>query len=118
MTRCNISHAGLAERLDQKPRRNVGDDDDGNDPAENKTKQSRENHIRISGDVEKIEVAVNQSLRAHDPETHRGEAEHDRVMHCHAEAERDEIQHHRAGAGHDAQSGKRNQYNDSAQQTR
>ena len=59
----------------------------------------RENHIRIPRDIEKIEVAVNQSLCAHDPETHRREAEHDRVMDRHAEAERDKINQNELALG-------------------
>ena len=72
--------AGLAKRFDQQSRWNIRHDDDRNDPAENKTKDLRKNHVRITRDIEEIEVAVNQSLRTHDPETYRGEAEHDRVM--------------------------------------
>ena len=61
------------------------------DPAENEAKESRKNHVRITRDVDEIEVAVNESLRAHDPETYRGEGEHDRVMDRHSEAKRAQV---------------------------
>src|SRR5206468_11941619 len=46
------------------------------------------NRVRITRDVEEVEIAVNQTLRPHDPETDRGQAEHDRIMHRDAEPDR------------------------------
>src|ERR1700676_2030495 len=71
----------LAERFDEQARGNVGDDHDRNDPTENDAEKPRINHIGVACDVEKIEIAVNQSLGAHDPKTDGGKTEHDRVMH-------------------------------------
>src|SRR5436305_5927771 len=78
--------SGLTERLNQEPRRDIGHDDHRNDPAENQLEDLWEDHVRITGDVAEIEVAVNEALRAHDPETDRGQSEHDRVMNRDAEA--------------------------------
>src|SRR5687767_8468423 len=79
---------GIIERLDQQPRGDVGHDDHGDYPAENETKQARENHVGEARVGEKIEVAVNEPLGAHDPEANGGKSEHDRIMNRHAEAER------------------------------
>ena len=43
--------AGLAERLDQEPGGDIRHDDHRNDPAEDETKQARENHVGIARDV-------------------------------------------------------------------
>src|SRR5579864_710205 len=61
--------SGLAERLNQESRGNVGDDDDWNDPAEDDFEEPRENRVWITRDVEEVEIAINEPLRAHDPET-------------------------------------------------
>src|ERR1051326_6263769 len=61
----------LAEGLDQEPRRNVCDDDDRNDPAENEAEDARENYVGIARNVEEIEVAIDQALGADDPEADR-----------------------------------------------
>ena len=47
---------------------------DRDDPAENQPENLRENHVRITRDVEEIEIAVDQTLRAHDPEADRRQA--------------------------------------------
>ena len=52
---------GLAERFNQQPRGNIGDDHDRDDPAKDDFEKTRENCVRITRNVEKIEVAVNQS---------------------------------------------------------
>src|ERR1700730_7119555 len=87
--------ARLTERLDENPRRYIGDDDDGNNPPENEAKEPGKNRVRITRDVQEVEVSVNETLRAHDPKAHRREAEHDRVMHGDAETERHEVKQDR-----------------------
>src|ERR1051326_113367 len=91
--------AGLAEGFNQQPRRDVGDDHDRNDPAEDEFEEARENRVWVTRDVEEIEVAVNQALRADDPKTDRGQAEHDRVMDRDAETDRDEVEQDRHRTG-------------------
>src|SRR5437762_7058807 len=72
----NHQRKRLPERLDQQPRGNIRDDHHWNDPAENYAEQSWENRVRITRNVQKIKIAVDQSLSAHDPETDRGQAQH------------------------------------------
>src|SRR3954463_4824079 len=80
----------LAERLDEEPRRDVGHDDHRDNPAKDELEEARENYIGIAGDVEKVEVPVNKSLGANDPEADRGQCKHDRVMNGDPEANRHE----------------------------
>ena len=87
----------VPERLDEEPRRNIGDDHHGDDPAENEKEDSWENDVRITRDVKKIKIAVDQSLSANDPKADSGQAEHDGIMHRDAKAERDEVKQNRAG---------------------
>ena len=94
---------GLSERLDEKTRRNIGDDDNRNYPAEDPAEKLRKNHIRIARDIEKVKVTVNQPLRSDDPEADRSEGKHDRVMDGDAEPEGNEIEDNRPGAWHDMQ---------------
>src|SRR2546421_4476582 len=105
----------LVERLDQEPRGNVGHDYDRDDPAEDEAKNSRKNNVGIARDVEEIEIAVDESLCPDDPETDRGEGEHDRVMHRHAEAHRDQIKRDHAGAGNDLQLRQRDDHDNTAE---
>src|ERR1700730_10419459 len=92
----------LTKRFDKKPRRNVCHDHYWNDPAKNEAKEPWENYVRVARDVEKIEVAVNKSLRPHDPETHRRQAEHDRVMNRDPESDSGQIKQDRHWTGNDA----------------
>ena len=46
---------------------------DRDDPAEDEAEQCRENDIGIARDIEEIEIAVNEPLRANDPEADRGQ---------------------------------------------
>src|SRR5258708_19772089 len=80
--------ARLTERLDENPRRYIGDDDDGDNPPEKETKEPGKDRVWITRDVQEVEVAVNETLRAHDPKAHRREAEHDRVIHGDAATDR------------------------------
>src|ERR1051326_2378297 len=105
----------LAERLDQEPRRNVCDDDDRNDPAENETEDARENYVGIARNVEEIEVAVDQALGADDPEADRGQSEHDGIMDGDTETDRHQIKHDHARARHDLQLGQRDANDDGAE---
>src|SRR3954468_20791157 len=50
----------LIQRFDEQPRRDIGDDDHGNYPAEDETKNFGEDDVGIARDVEKIEIAVNE----------------------------------------------------------
>ena len=86
--------AGLPERFDQQSCGNVRDDHHGNDPSENEAEEFWENNVRITRDIEEIEVTVNQALRPDDPEADGGEAEHDRIVDGDAKAERDQIKEH------------------------
>ena len=72
----NHQRKRLSERLDEQPRGNIRDDHHWNDPAEDYAEQSRENCVRITRNIQKIKIAVDQSLSAHDPETDRGQAKH------------------------------------------
>src|SRR5882762_3891290 len=87
----NHQRKRLPERLDQQPRGNIRDDHHWNDPAENYAEQSWENRVRITRNVQKIKIAVDQSLSAHDPETDRGQAQHYGIMHRYAKAERGDV---------------------------
>jgi len=81
----------LPEGLDQQARRDVCDNDYWNDPTKNHAKQPWEDRVRIARDVEEIKVAINQSLSAHDPETHGRQAEHNGVMHGDAKRQRNDV---------------------------
>src|SRR5438067_7163669 len=105
----------LIERLDQEPRGNVRHDHDRNDPAENEAEKARENHVGIARDVEEIEVAIDEPLRPDDPETDRGQREHDRVMDRHAEAEGHQIKRDQAEARDDLQLRQRDDHDDAAE---
>src|SRR5882724_10214766 len=102
--------ARLPERFDQQSRGNVRDDHNGNNPSENEAEKFWKNDVRITRDIEEIEVTVNQTLRADDPEADGGEAEHDRIVDGHAKAERDQIKEHCAHARSDLEPGEREQY--------
>jgi hypothetical protein len=106
--------SGLAERLDQEPRRNVRDDHNRDNPPENDFEEPRENCVRVARDVQEIEVAVNQSLRAHDPKTDCGQTEHDRIMDRNAETDRDDIKQDRQRSGDVAEVGERDADNNAA----
>jgi hypothetical protein len=81
----------LAERLDQYAGGDIGDDDDRDEPAEDETEQARVDNVRVAGDVEEIEIAVNQSLSTNDPEADGSERDHDGVVNSDAEADGDEV---------------------------
>ena len=81
-----------------------------------KAEDPRKNDVRIARDVEEIEVTVNQSLGAHDPETDRGQSEHDRVMDRDAETERDEIKQNGQRSGTLRAVAKRNDDHDRAEE--
>src|SRR6266480_246616 len=68
----------LSKRFDEQAGWNVRDDHDRNDPAENESKNFRENRVRITRDIEEIKISVDEPLSAHDPKTHRGQAKQDR----------------------------------------
>src|SRR5215813_6062700 len=97
----------LTERFDEQARRDVRYYHHWNYPAKNQTEQPRENHIWITRDVKKIEIAVHQSLRANDPKAHPGQAEHDGVMHGDAETKRHQIKQNGKWVRHHAQLGER-----------
>src|SRR5205823_13773289 len=99
--------AGLLERLNQQARRNIGDNDDRDQPAEYEPEKPRINYVRITRDVEKVEIPVDQPLRADDPKTHRGKAEHDRIAHGDAKDERTQIKQDRQRIWHDPELGQR-----------
>src|SRR5207247_1263498 len=69
--------ARLPERFDQQSCGNVRDDHHRNDPSKHEAEKFWKNDVRIAGDIEEIEVTVNQALRADDPEADGGETEHD-----------------------------------------
>jgi hypothetical protein len=106
--------AGLSERFDQKPRGDIRDNHYGNDPAEDEAKNWGKYDVGITSDVEKIEIAVNQPLGAHDPEADGGEAEHDRVMHRHPETKRDQVKQDCLRSWDDAELGQRDTHHGGA----
>src|SRR4029077_4443728 len=95
--------ARLTERLDEQSRRNVGDEDHWNEPAENNLEQQWVNRVGVTGDVEKIEVAVHQTLCAHDPETDRGQTKHNGIMNRNAKDQRGQVKQDRYRIRHKAE---------------
>src|SRR5439155_12179531 len=84
-------HEGLFERLNQQPRWNVGDNDYRNDPPKNEPEDLGKDDVRIAGNIEEVEIAVDQSLGAYDPEADRGQTEHDGIMDRYPENERGKV---------------------------
>src|SRR6266446_7364747 len=82
----------LSERFDEQTRGNIRNNDHRNHPPKNQPEQPRKNHIRITRDVEEVEIAINQPLCAHDPKASRGQTEHNGIMHGDPETNRHEIQ--------------------------
>src|SRR5436190_23582307 len=97
----------LTERFDEQASRDVRNDHHRNHPAENQPEKPWENDIRITRDIEKVEIAIHQSLRANNPKAHRGQAEHDGVMHGDAETKRDNIEQNGKCVRYDVQLGQR-----------
>src|SRR5947199_1891049 len=97
----------LTERFDEQARRDVRNDHHRNHPTKNQPEKPRENDVRITRDIEKVEIAIHQSLRANDPKAHRGQAEHDGVMDSNAETKRHNIEQNRKCVRYDAQLGQR-----------
>src|SRR6266542_2507781 len=98
----------LSKRFDEQPGGDVRNNYDRNDPAENQAKNPREDHIRVASNVQEVKVAVNQTLRPHDPKTDCCQAEHDGVVHGDAESERDHVQQDRHWGWHDPKLRQRN----------
>src|SRR6266480_925337 len=94
---------GLPQGFDQQSRRDVRDDHHRNYPAENYPEQSRENYVRIPRNVEKVEITIDQALRANDPKAHLRQTQHDRVMHGDPEAKRREVEQNRKWGWHNAE---------------
>src|SRR5207248_8657574 len=93
-SRYHLQHQGelFAERFDQNPRRNIGDNHHRNDPAKNQTEEARINDIGITRDIKEVEITVDKSLGAHDPETDRRQIQHDGIMNGDAETDRHQIE--------------------------
>ena len=53
----------IAQRLDENARGNVGHDDDRDEPAKNEPEYLWVDDVRISRDVEKVEITVDQTLQ-------------------------------------------------------
>src|SRR6266568_7608743 len=114
-----MKHQGkrLTERFDEQARRDVRNDHHRNHPAKNQPEKPRENDIRITRDIEKVEIAIHQSLRANDPKAHRGQAEHDGVMHGDSETKCDNIEQDGKRVRHDAELGQRDTNHGGAEQS-
>src|SRR6476646_583265 len=95
----------LTERFDEQARRNVRNDHHRNHPAKNYPEKPRENDIRITRDIEKVEIAIHQSLRANNPKTHRGQTEHDGAMNGDSETKCHNIEQNGKCVRYDAQLG-------------
>src|SRR4030095_4194043 len=67
-------------------------------------------------DIEKVEIAIDQSLRADDPKAERSQAEHDGVMHGDAETKRNNIKQNGKQVRHDIELEQRNNNHDGAKQ--
>src|ERR1700736_1343261 len=89
--------AGMAQRFDQQTRRDIGHDHHRNNPAEDESEKARENYVRIARNIEKVEITVDQTLRANNPKADGREAEHDGVMNGDAETQRGEVKQNRQG---------------------
>src|SRR5947207_12290489 len=107
----------LTKRFNEQPRRDVGNDHHRNHPPKNQPEKPRENDIRITGDIEKIEIAIYQSLRADDPKAHRSQGEHDGIMNGDSETKRDDIKHNGKRVRHHVQLGQRDTNHRGAEQS-
>ena len=105
-----MQHQGerLAERFNQNSRRNIGDNHHRNDPAKNQTEEARINDIGITRDIKEVEITVDKSLSAYDPETDRREIQHDGIMNGDPETDRHQIEENMQWVRHDSETGKRN----------
>ena len=93
----------MTDRFNEKARGDVRNDHHRNHPAKNQPEKPRENDIRVTRYIEKIEIAIDQSLRTNDPKAHRGQAEHDGVMHGDSETKRHHIEQNGKWVRHDAE---------------
>src|SRR5436190_6967303 len=107
----------LTERFDEQARGDVRNDHDGNHPAKNQPEKPRENDVRITRDIEKVEIAIHQSLRADDPKAHRSQGEHDGVMYGDSKTKRHNIEQNGKRVWHDAQLGQRDTNHRGAEQS-
>src|SRR5437868_767581 len=105
----------LLEGLDEQSGWNIGHDHGRDDPAEDETKDWREDNVGIARDMEEIKVAVDESLRPNDPETDGSKRKHDRIMDSHAEADCHEIKRDHAGVWNDLQFRERNNHDNAAE---
>jgi len=98
----------LAQWFDQNARGNIGYNDHRNDPAKNQTEEARINDVGITRDIEEVEITVNESLSAHDPETDRCQIQHDGIMNGDAETDRHQIEENMQWLRRHSETGKRN----------
>src|SRR5438046_4615516 len=107
----------LTERFDEQPRRDVCNDHTRNHPAKNQPEKPRENDIRIQRDIQKIEIAIYQPLRANDPKAYRSEGKHNGIMHGDSETKRDNIKQNGKRVRHHVQLGQRDTNHRGAKQS-
>src|SRR4030095_10569334 len=107
----------LTERLNEQPRWDVRDDYHWNQPAKNEPEQPRKNDIWITRDIEKVEIAIHQSLGPNDPKADCSQAEPDRVMHGDSENKRDNRKQKGKRVWHDAELGQRKNNHGGAKQS-
>src|SRR5438094_1648622 len=107
----------LNQRFYEQARRDVCNDHNRNHPDKNQPEKPWENDIRITRDIEKVEIAIHQSLRANDPKAHRSQAEHDGVMHGDSETKRHNIEQNGKCVRHDAKLGQRDNNHGGAEQS-
>src|SRR6476646_9377701 len=107
----------LTHGFDQQARGDVGNDHHRNHPAKNQPEKPRKNDVGIPRNVQKVEIAIHQSLCADDPKAHRSQREHDGVMHSDSETKRDNIKQNGKRVRHHAQLGQRDTDHRGAQQS-
>jgi hypothetical protein len=98
----------LAQRFNQNPRRNIRNNHHRDDPAKNQTEETRINDIGITRDIEEVEVTVNESLCAHDPEAYCRQIQHDGVVNGDPETDRHQIEKDVQRLWHNSETGERN----------
>ena len=76
---------GRLRSVHQNARRDIGDDDDGNQPAENKFDGAFEYNVGITSKIHYVVITPNKALGSNDPEAGGGEGKEDRVMNSYAE---------------------------------
>ena len=94
---------GRLRRVHQDSRRDVGDDDDRDQPAKNKFDGAFEYNIRITSKVHYVVITPNKALGPNDPEARCREGKEDRVVDGHTEEHCHQVKGDLAWAGNNMQ---------------